>query len=59
MMKSSANVHRGKKLVQRLLFDVDTNMASNNPSIGPLFPDIVTADLTDEGVTVRATHPGH
>ena len=41
-------VHRGQKLVQRLLFDVDINMASNNPSIGPLYPD--TADLTDEGV---------
>ena len=43
-------MHRGQKLVQRLLFDVDTNMASNNPSIGPLYPNIVTADLTDEGV---------
>ena len=42
-------MHRGQKLVQRLLFDVDTNTASNNPSIGPLYPDIATADLTDEG----------
>ena len=43
-------MHGGQKLVQRLLFDVDTDMASNNPSIGPLYPDIATADLTDEGV---------
>ena len=38
-------------------------MASNNPSIGPLYPDIATADLKDEGLKriswVRATHPGH
>ena len=27
--------------------------------LGPLYLDIATADLTDEGVTVRATHPGH
>ena len=33
-----------------MLFDVDTNMAYNNPSTGPLYPDIATADLTDEGV---------
>ena len=48
-------MHRGQKLVQRLLFDVDTNIASNNPSIGPLYPDIGTADLTDEGVKVDIT----
>ena len=40
-------MHGSQKLVQRLLFDVDQ---SNNPSIGPLYPDIATADLTDEGV---------
>ena len=38
-------MHIGQKLVQCLLFDVDTNMASNNHSIGPLYPDIATADL--------------
>ena len=43
-------MHIGQKLVQRLLFNVDTNMASNNPRIGPLYPDIATVDLTDEGV---------
>ena len=43
-------MHIGQKLVHRLLFNVDTNMASNNPRIGPLYPDIATVDLTDEGV---------
>ena len=61
-MKSSAKVSlfictEVKRLVQGLLFDVDTNMASNNPSIGPLYPDTATADLTDEGVIISKSDP--
>ena len=41
---------RRSKVSAALVIDVDTNKASNNPSIGPLYPDIATADLKDEGV---------